>query len=249
MKPLHKPIACVALLLAFTATARADGFFDDFGPELKGQIPDRITEGNLVPIIIEGNRFDDKVTRISVDLPDNPESMRHAFDVDYAQPHSHVYVSSRVRMESRGASSVVVTLTTLSGKSTVKRLTTIVDNPTDFSDPERLTRIFKGTFQFPTTEIGQRIVKSRSISFGAGHRRINTMIYHPMFPALNGETDYYVNRIRVLGGSEVFATVHPTPAISNNPFLAIDMNSSLAGKGVTVEWSDTRGHTFKQDAD
>jgi hypothetical protein len=36
--------------------------------------------------------------------------------------------------------------------------------------------------------------------------------------------------------------------MSNNPFYAFDIDANVADKPILVEWQDTRGHSFKDEA-
>ncbi|NCP38719.1 MAG: hypothetical protein GW821_19105 [Shewanella vesiculosa] len=245
----QRPIYTIASIALMLMPGLALAFFGLSSPELKGQLPNNIVEGNMVPIFVEAkNNTDDPVTSITVDVHGNPAGLQRAFEVRFEKPQERVFISSRIRMASTGNSNVTISATLKSGKQTTTQLHTIISKPTAFDNPDLLTYEFKGGYKFPTNEIGQTIVANKPIRGNSNYYRVSSMIYHPMLPSLQGSPDYYVNKMQIYIDGNLFATVLPTPAMSNNPFYAFDIDANVADKPILVEWQDTRGHSFKAEA-
>ena len=203
----------------------------------------------MVPIFVEAKNYsDDPVMSITVDVQGNPAGLQRAFEVKFTNPQERVFISSRVRMASAGNSNVALGATLKSGKQTFTQLQTNVLKPAAFGSLDLLTFEFKGGYKFPTNEIGQTVVANKPIRGNSNYRRVSSMINHPMLPSLEGSPDYYVNKILIYIDGNVFATVFPTPAMSNNAFYAFDIDTNVADKPILIEWYDTRGHTFKAEA-
>lgn len=244
-KYFNSTAAIVLMLIPSLASA----FFGFSSPELKGQLPNNIEEGNMVPIFVETKNYsDDPVTSVTVDVDGNPTGLQRAFEVKFANPQESAFISSRVRMASFGKSNVTINATLKSGKQTATQLQTNVSKPTAFDSLDLLTFEFKGGYKFPTNEIGQAIVVKKPIRGNSSYHRVTSMIYHPMLPSLQGGPDYYVHKILIYIDGNLFATVLPTPAMSNNAFYAFDIAANVADKPVLIEWQDTRGHTFRSEA-
>lgn len=244
-KSINSIVATALMLMPSLALA----FFGLSSPELKGQLPNSVEEGNMVPIFVEAKNYtDDPVMSITVDVQGNPTGLQRAFEVKYESPLERAFISSRVRMASFGNSAVIITATLKSGKQATTQLQTNVSKPTAFDNLDLLTYEFKGGYKFPTNEIGQTIVAKKPIRGDSNHHRVSSMIYHPMLPSMQGSPDYYVNKMQIYIDRQLFATVLPTPAMSNNAFYAFDIDANTADKPVLIEWQDTRGHNFKAEA-
>lgn len=221
-------------------------------PELKVVLPNQVEEGNIVPFLMEAKNYsDDPVMSVTVDVQGNPAGLQRAFEVKFTNPQERVFISSRVRMASAGNSNVAFGVTLKSGKQTFTQLQTNVSKPTAFDNPDLLAAQVQFTwgFKFLTDEIGQTVVANKAISGNSNYRRVSSMIYHPMLPSVQGSPAYYVNKILIYIDGNVFATVFPTPAMSNNAFYAFDIHTNVADKPILIEWYDTRGHTFKAEAE
>jgi len=245
IQPLLSSIAVVGTMLM---PGIASAFFGFSSPELNGQLPNSVEEGNMVPILIEAKNYtDDPIVSVAVDVLANPVGLQRAFEVKYTTPQERAFISSRVRMASSGNVTVAISAILKSGKQNTTQLHTNVSKPTAFDNIDLLTYEFKGGYKFPTNEVGQTVVANKPIRGNSEYRRVSAMIYHPMLPSLQGSQDYYINKILIYADGKEFVTVFPTPAMSNNAFYAFDINSAIGDKPIKVEWQDTRGHVFKAE--
>lgn len=236
----------VFLVLALLSPINASAFLGFSNPEIKLTLPDSVVEGNVVPVYIFANNFtDDPVTTLTLDVPSNPDGYQRAFAIKFADPQSRVFISTRIRMASRGDANVLVTAGTASGKILTSEMRTTVSEPVRFNDPVSLATEFSGAFKFPTTEVGQIALVKKPIRGDADHVRVSSMIYHPMLPEIASEKSYYIDRVMITVGSASFAHMEVTTAMSNNPFFALDLDAkAAASSSVKFEWHDTRGRSF-----
>lgn len=236
----------VLLVLVFLFPWHVHASFGFSAPEIKLTLPKSIPGGNLVPLNVFADNFsDDPVTTLSLDVPSNPRGYQRAFAIKFATPQSRVFISTRIRMASHGDSNIVVTATTVSGKTSTSEMRTTVSEPVSFNDPVGLATIYQGAIKFPTTEIGQIALFKKPIRGDSDHVRVSSMIFHPMLPEIGTEKSYYVDKVMITVGGTSFADLDVTPVMSNNPFFSFDLDAkATASSPVRLEWHDTRGHSF-----
>ena len=241
-KKLNKAALVLFVLAASTAPAIAV-------EKLDVVVPEQIAEGGIIPIIIQVAGYDlDPVKSIVVSLENNPSPFNLAFAVELANPVAEFLTSTRVRSGSTGPLKGTIVLKQQSGKSTTKFFEKgNVAKPVDFSKPETLTVIFKGSFVFPTDEIGQPQKISRPKKDQSRVIDIRGLLHHPMLPPSAADpTGHYVNQVEVVADGVVLATVKTTAVLSNSPYFQLELPTNADPNSVKLVWKDTKGYSFSK---
>ncbi len=233
--------AIAATLLASPAYA----FFND--ESVKVAVPEQIPEGGIIPFAITLENFSsDPIKSVALIAVSNPEKFQQAMTLELTAPSSAVVVGGRLRAGTQGMLNTVVTVTRASGKTTTKQFSQgNVLKAVDFNNPDTLTTVFKGTFVFPTSEIGQpqKVARLKKGTFGV--LELRGLLNHPMLPpSTDAPEGYYVHTVDISSNGAPIAKFSMTPALSNSPYLQLEIPSEAAPDSVTMTWKDTKGYSF-----
>lgn len=238
--------ASIAVASCFYASL-AGAFFGLGEPKIEILTPSQINEGGIVPINIRAENFGgDPIKTLSVTLEANPPEQQKALTVSFEKPQPMVFVSTRLRLAAAGANPITIQVGRASGNVVTKTfLTGLVQKPVDFQNPDTLSVIFKGTFVFPTDEIGQPQIRVQKKKGDSSELEIRGFLHHPMLPASKNSSGLFVDSVEFFYEREKIATVNTGTALTNDPFLQLNVKDDRPIGVAKMIWKDVMGNFFE----
>ncbi len=211
-------------------------------PSIKVEFPSYVEEGGVVPVnlVMDGIEPSDPIESATVVVDSNPQEHRHALTVQYMLPPTKFGLRLRVRLAESTKPTISVIVTFKSGNSVTKTFgPDRVAKFVNFSQQDTLVPMPTTTAKlFSSQEIGQQRAKLGSDGF------LNTLIYHPMFPAIGEKKSLLIEQILVksTGQNDPIVVMTPGDALSNNPFVSV-FTGSLSGD--VVKWVGSGSMEFE----
>lgn len=237
-------IALTALLGSNTAYAQNAVF----------QVPrDAALHGGIYPVTVTLNGFDaDPIVGFELSVDNNPEPYRKAISGSLTKPLSFLIISTRVRIGSLGVTPISIRAKLRSGKVfTNTAMSGSVTTAADFSDPnsDSMSPEFKGSFRFPTNEIGQPQLSVQRVKDDQDMVVIKGMLHHPMSPPSGKVKGMFVRSVDIEVGGTTLVNLSVTPGLTNDPFIGIQVRDPNVAGAVRMVWRDSKDAVFSKQVD
>ena len=110
----------------------------------------------------------------------------------------------------------------------------------NFSDPETLNVVTKPSL-FKSDEIGQPILIVRRKRGSNTEIEIKGTLHHPMSPSTDVSPGLLVNTVELYYRDELLAAFETFDALSNDPFLQVNIVDSAIPGEAKIIWRDSQG--------